>query len=93
MVISRRTSTTIITKYNPNTNERATVCKFNISKTISMVNAKKKLIIKSGKKVIGLKYVKDQKELDEKSLRILYKHSVASGVKSSLLLTMKLSAQ
>lgn len=62
----------------PNTSERSTASKFKISKT-SVVNAKKKLRIKSRKKVPGPKYVKDQKERAERSLRRLYKLSVPSG--------------
>ena len=48
---------------------------FNISKT-SVVNAKRKLNIKSRKKITGPKYVKERAE---KSLRRLYKLSVPSG--------------
>jgi len=63
---------------NQNTSEPWTTYKFNISKT-SVVTAKKKFNIKSRKKVIGPKYVRDQKERAEKSLRRLYKLSVPSG--------------
>lgn len=63
---------------NPNISERSTAAKFKISKT-SVANAKKKLRIKSKKKITGPNYVKDQKERAERSLRKLYKLSIPSG--------------
>lgn len=65
-------------KRNPNTSVRLTSCKLNIPKS-TISDAKKRLNIITRKKICGPKYVKNQKERAEKSLRRLYKISVPSG--------------
>ena len=63
---------------NPNDKERPTSWKFQISKT-SVINAKKKLRIKSNKNVPGSKFLKNQKERCERTFKRLSMFSVPCG--------------
>lgn len=63
---------------NPSSSVRQTAKKFQISNG-SISNAKKILNIKTRKKKVAPKYIKDQKARAERALRKLYKMSTASG--------------